>query len=189
MSRRAGSPLRAACDQSCILVEASGTVRRRRSPVAQLAEQPAVNRQVFGSSPNGGAIAAGQSAVLGTIGPTNRSYRHANPNPPVAAADEPVPEEDQPRDREPAGHEPAYPGRAGLVGPVDVVPVVQAIRAAVEPVVDALRMRLTLPLSRGVSRTTRRGHRRLHPDDLDRARRKSRAKAIDTLLDSLTRVR
>jgi hypothetical protein len=40
----------------CIMYSCPGAREaRERSPIAQLAEQPAVNRQVFGSSPNGGA--------------------------------------------------------------------------------------------------------------------------------------
>src|ERR1043165_9112842 len=38
-----------------------------RSPIAQLAEQPAVNRQVFGSSPNGGAVPQVTDLVLAGI--------------------------------------------------------------------------------------------------------------------------
>src|SRR3954452_23157213 len=41
---------------------------RRQSPVAQLAEQPAVNRQVIGSSPIGGAERLRQQRARGRSG-------------------------------------------------------------------------------------------------------------------------
>src|SRR5258706_13449781 len=67
MIRRTGIPRQLAANPvarrrgwSCNLYRVAPTApaaaaNEVRSPVAQLAEQPAVNRQVFGSSPNGGA--------------------------------------------------------------------------------------------------------------------------------------
>src|ERR671919_98885 len=52
VNRHTGPPYGTGIWASCTVVRVA---RTRRSPVAQLAEQPAVNRQVFGSSPNGGA--------------------------------------------------------------------------------------------------------------------------------------